>query len=36
MKLTPKENYLNCLLHRETEYIPIQNADCTNVGTGIE
>jgi len=32
--MTPKENYLNCLLHRETQYTPIVATDCANVGFG--
>lgn len=33
--MNPKENYLNCLRHKETAYTPIVAADCANVGFGI-
>ncbi|MCQ2511845.1 MAG: hypothetical protein MJ092_00410 [Lachnospiraceae bacterium] len=35
MGMNPKENYLNCLQHKETEYTPVVAADCANIGFGI-
>ena len=32
MALTPRENYLNALNHKETEWTPVFIADCAGVG----